>query len=176
MGRRAVGDFMAENRDRLVRFVRSRLSDAAHMDGEDLVQDVMLKMIENPSVTAPIADLSAYVFRALRNRIIDEYRRARPDMISMEGEKSGEDLYEILPDTKYEPRGSMERRMLRREIFEAIRSLPAEQRQVVVETELNGMAMAELARRTATPLGTLLSRKHRGIRKIRKRLEHLKEE
>ncbi|MGM0628708.1 MAG: RNA polymerase sigma factor, partial [Candidatus Fermentibacterota bacterium] len=128
------------------------------------------------SVTAPIADLSAYVFRALRNRIIDEYRRARPDMISMEGEQDGEDLYEILPDTKYEPRGSMERRMLRREIFEAIRSLPAEQRQVVVETELNGMSMAELARRTSTPLGTIFSRTHWGIRNIRKRLEHLKEE
>lgn len=176
MGGRALAEFMAENRDRLVRFVRSRLSDAAHIDGEDLVQDVMLKIIENPSVTAPIADLSAYVFRALRNRIIDEYRRAGPDMTSMEGEEGDKGLYDTLPDTKYEPRGSEERRILRREIFEAISSLSAEQRQVVVETELNGMAMAELARRTSTPLGTLLSRKHRGMKKIRKRLEHLKEE
>ncbi|MCK5785562.1 MAG: RNA polymerase sigma factor [Candidatus Sabulitectum sp.] len=176
-GKTSLAEFWERNHKKLVNFVRTRLDDAAHMDSEDIVQDVILNLLDRPDLTKPVTDLTAYIFRALRNRIIDEYRKPDSRIQSLD-EHNHEQLclYDMIPDLKYEPQDSYAREQLRNHIYTAISNLPGEQKQVIIETEFNEVSFKELEKQLNIPIGTLLARKHRGLKTIKKQLEHIKEE
>jgi RNA polymerase sigma factor (sigma-70 family) len=171
-GKTSLAEFITRNNRSLVNFVRTKLSDTSHRDSEDIVQDVILGLLNRPDITYPILNMSAYVFSALKNRIVDEYRKPRNTVLSLDEINSeSQSLYDILPDLKFEPRGSYAREKLAEEINEAINSLPEAQQEVIIETELNGISFKELSRRNGTPVGTLLARKHRGLTEVKKKLK-----
>jgi RNA polymerase sigma-70 factor (ECF subfamily) len=155
-----IADFLSTEWNRLVGYVRSWIEDSAERDAEDIVQDVLASLFEKADVTAPIADLSAYVYRSLRNRIVDAYRRPKRTTA----------LDEPVLDTRYEASGQVERQEDRDRLFEAIDSLVPAQRSVLVATELEGRSFRELSEEWDVPIGTLLARKHRAIHALRKAL------
>jgi RNA polymerase sigma factor (sigma-70 family) len=155
----------------LVRNVRGWLSDASEWDAEDVVQDVAESLFEIADLTAPIRDLSAYVYRALRNRVVDLYRSRRRETAI-----DPESLLAALGDERGEAGNALERREVRERIFDAIEALPAEQRSVFLATELEGMKFRELALSWHVPIGTLLARKHRAVEALRAALTPLREE
>jgi RNA polymerase sigma factor (sigma-70 family) len=165
-------DFAGREWNRLVAFVRSWLADSADRDAEDIVQDVLVGMYERADVTAPIADLSAYVYRALRNRVVDAYRvrRRTVSLDAEDGPPLGRSLHDVLEDRRFEAAAETEKAELRRRLFAALDGLPPEKRAVVVATELEGRSYAELAEEWDEPIGTLLARKHRAMRSLRKEL------
>lgn len=177
MGRKALAEFIEANYTRMVHFVRSKLADKSSIDSEDIVQDVMVSLVDGLAITDPIVNISAYVFRALKNRIVDEYRKPKRYTHSLDEEQENQlSLYDVLPDLKYEPEGSYKREILHEEIRQAIASLPESQQEAIIETEFNGLSIRELAGRTGTPQGTILARKHRGLRAIQDNFNHIKEE
>jgi RNA polymerase sigma-70 factor (ECF subfamily) len=166
--------FWERNYHSLVTFVRGRLDDAAHMDGEDIVQDVVLKLLDRPELIRPVKDLTGYIFRALRNRIVDEYRKPCFQTMSLDEERLNNlSLHDIIPDMSYEPEDSYAKEQMRNQIYEAIDSLPLDQKLVIIETEFNGISFRELGKRLQTPVGTLLARKHRGLKTIHRELKHI---
>jgi len=172
----ALAEFFHCNYNRLVSYVKGMIDDSARRSGEDIVQDVMLSILESQDIVAPIADLSAYIFRSLRNRIIDHYRSPEKETVSLDMENEDSlNLFDILPDRKYNPEDSYHRRDRHRLIFKLIRELPAAQIEVIVETEFNGRTFKELSLLWNVPVGTLLARKHRGIRTIRDRFKTVQE-
>ncbi len=176
-GKRSLAEFWEKNHHKLVNFVRTKLDDASHMDSEDIVQDVILNLLDRPDLMKPIANLTAYVFRALRNKIIDEYRKPANRTESLdEPDRNELSLYDIIPDLKYEPQNAYSREQLRNQIYAAISNLPQQQKQVIMETEFNEVSFKELEKQLNIPMGTLLARKHRGLKTIKKQLDHLKEE
>jgi RNA polymerase sigma factor (sigma-70 family) len=158
--KKRIAGFIAAEWTRLVGYVRAWIADSADRDAEDVVQDVIESLFEKADVTAPVADLSAYLYRSLRNRVIDLYRRP----------KRTADMPEELSDLRYEASGDFDREEARTELFAAIDELPPAQREVLVATELEGRSFKELAEEWNTPLGTLLARKHRAIRALRETL------
>ncbi len=176
-GKTSIAVFWENNHHKLVNFVKTKLADASHMDSEDIVQDVILSMLNRPDMIKPISNLTAYVFRALKNKIIDEYRKPQNLTKSLD-ELNGNNLslYDIIPDLKYEPQKSYAKDQLRNQIYAAINNLPLEQKQVIVETEFNEVSFKELGKQLNIPIGTLLARKHRGLKAIQKELKHIKEE
>ena len=158
--KKRIAGFIAAEWTRLVGYVRAWIADSADRDAEDVVQDVIESLFEKADVTAPIADLSAYLYRSLRNRVIDLYRRP----------KRAAEMPEELSDLRYEASGDFDREVARTELFAAIDELPPAQREVLVATELEGRSFKELAEEWNTPLGTLLARKHRAIRALRETL------
>ena len=144
----------------MVSYVRAWISDTADRDAEDVVQDVIERMFERADVTEPVADLSAYLYRSLRNRVIDLYRKP----------KRAAELPEDLSDIRFEAAAEMDREEARETLFEAIDELPPAQREVLVATELEGRSFKELAEEWKTPIGTLLARKHRAVRALRETL------
>jgi len=149
--------------------VRSWLADTSERDAEDVVQDVAVSLFESADLTAPIRDLSAYVYRALRNRVVDLYRSRRRAALR-------DPLPEELADGRAEVPAVVAGQDLRRSLFEAIDRLPEAQRAVFLATELEGSSFRELAERWGVPIGTLLARKHRAVKALRSALGHLKEE
>jgi RNA polymerase sigma factor (sigma-70 family) len=148
---------------RMVRFVRSQIDDAAERDAEDVVQDVMLNLFEHSDFIAPIENLTAYVFQSLRNRIIDLLRKRRK-MNSL-----SDVIHDVQQDTLYE----VEKREIMDRIFFAMESLDESSRAVIVATELEGFTFQELSDQWNVPLGTLLARKSRALKKLRAKLTGL---
>ena len=176
-GKISLAEFLEGNHHKLVNFVRTKLDDVSHMDSEDIVQDVILNILDRPDITAPITNLTAYIFRALKNRIIDEYRRPSNRTQSLDEANIEElTLYDIIPDFKYEPEDSYKRDQLREQIYAAISDLPSKEQEVIVETEFNKISFKELSTKLQIPVGTLLARKHRGLKTIQKQLKHIEEE
>jgi RNA polymerase sigma factor (sigma-70 family) len=161
-----ISELIAREWGRLVGFVRSWIADTAEREAEDIVQDVLAGLFERADVTRPIANLTAYLYRSLRNRVVDEYRsrRGKPG-------RESRDLIETIVDPRSEVTGALEQAESRDQLFAALDRLPREQRDVVFATSLEGRGYREISEETGIPIGTLLARKHRAIRSLRKALE-----
>jgi len=171
-GFKKIARFFESERSRLIAFVRRRLDDAAGLDSEDIVQEVALNLFSMADVSAPIENLSAYVYQALRNRIIDAIRR-RKNVVSLDRDMPGESsrtLKDLLPDSRTCLETEMERRQLISCIEKAMRSLGDRERAVIIETEFHDRSFKDLAVAWDVPLGTLLSQKSRALDKIKKHL------
>ena len=141
-------------------YVRAWIADSADRDAEDVVQDVIEGLFERADETDPVTDISAYLYRSLRNRVIDLYRRPKRT-----AELTGE-----LADLRYEASDDLDREEAREELFAAIDELPPAQREVLVATELEGRSFKELAAEWNVPIGTLLARKSRAVASLRETL------
>jgi RNA polymerase sigma factor (sigma-70 family) len=156
---------------RLVLFVRGLIDDAADRDAEDIVQEVAYRLFEKGD-SGPIEHLAAYVYQALRNRVVDTFRRRHPDA-SLDDPLSGDEelhLADIIPDQANDLQVSVERNDLYRKVVEIIGELPDHEQALIIATEIEGMSFAQLAEEWEVPIGTLLSRKSRIVKKIRNEL------
>jgi RNA polymerase sigma factor (sigma-70 family) len=139
------------------------IDDAGDRDAEDIVQDVMLSIFDKADVTIPIENLAAYVYRSLRNKVIDIFRK-REEILS---------LSDVIGDAKSDTEKVVERKELMDFVFRAIDSLPDVQRAVLIATEFEGWSFRELSEVWEIPIGTLLARKSRALQHIRKKLTGL---
>ena len=148
---------------RLGEFIRRRVDDQA--DAEDILQDVFYELIEAYRRMIPIEQVGAWLYRVARNRIIDRFRKKRP-----EGEPGAEDL---LPSREAGPEAAYARSVLEEEIEAALDELPAEQREVFVAHEFEGRSFKQLSEETGVSINTLLARKHYAVLYLRKRLREI---
>ena len=164
-----IAAFLGNEREKLVGYVRRFIDDTAERDGEDIVQDVILNIFNRADVTIPIENMAAYMYQALRNRIVD-YLRKKRDTVSIDQEftrTADLTLSDILPDPKADRFDEESRLEVRQNLFRALSILNDEQRAVVIETELEGRSFKALSEKWGVPVGTLLARKSRAIQKIR---------
>ena len=133
-----------------------------------------LSIFNQADITAPIENLSAYIYRALRNRVIDLLRKRKDRVISLDSEQISHtnlSLSALISDLRYNAENRLDKKQMRRRLYEAIDNLNDEDRAVVIETEFEKRTFKELSHQWGIPMGTLLARKHRALRKIRKLLE-----
>lgn len=171
--RATIAAYFREHYLALLAFVRSLVADTAARDGEDIVQDVALSILNRADVAVPIERLSAYVYRALRNRVIDELRGPSGEVLSLEADAapgSGLTLADVLSDLRDDPAALVEREETRQCLYQAIDALPTEQKAAIIATEIQGRPFRELAQAWGVPIGTLLARKARGLKAMRARL------
>jgi len=163
-------------RRNLFDFIRRRVR--TEEDAEDILQDVMYQLVASYSVTEPIEKLSAWLFRVARNRIIDWYRKKRPDPLPRDENNPGQplNLEDILYDSSMDPERLFERSVVWSELSDALDDLPEEQRDVFVMHELEGKSFKEMAEETGEPVNTLLSRKRYAVLALRARLQDLYDE
>jgi RNA polymerase sigma factor (sigma-70 family) len=159
---------------RLRNFIRRRVDDES--DAEDILQDVFYELIEAYRLMKPIEQAGAWLFRVARNRIIDRFRRKKPETFSgMETEaepESGESrsLEDLLPSPDAGPEAAYARGILLDELDAALDELPAEQRDVFIAHEFDGASFKEISAATGVSVNTLLSRKHHAAVHLRRRL------
>jgi RNA polymerase sigma factor (sigma-70 family) len=167
---------------RLRNFIRRRVSDES--DAEDILQDVFYELVEAYRLMRPVEQVGAWLFRVARNRIIDRFRKKKPEPFSaMRDPKCGDEgaspplsVEELLPSPDAGPEAAYARSILLEELDEAIDELPEEQREVFVANEIEGKSFKELAAQTGVGVNTLLSRKHHAVLYLRRRLKSIDEE
>ncbi|MEK6651063.1 MAG: RNA polymerase sigma factor [Bacteroidota bacterium] len=162
-----------QERKRLSDFIRRRVGNEA--DAEDILQDVLTQLVSSYSVTEPIEQVTAWLFRVARNRIIDWYRRKRPESLPAASNNANAplNLEDILFDPRQNPDRVYARSMVWTELADALDDLPEDQRQVFVWHELEGKSFKEMSEETGVPLNTLLSRKRYAVLHLRDRLQEL---
>jgi RNA polymerase sigma factor (sigma-70 family) len=172
-----IAEFFRAEYGKMQRFVAGLIDDEADRDVEDVIQDVMLNIFDMADVTRPIQNLSAYIYGALRNRVIDYLRKRRFD-VSIDapgGGGEGGSLADILSDARYDIAADFEKNEIRNGVLGAIDSLGEDERMILIMTEFEKRSFRELSDATGIPVGTLLSRKSRAIKKIRRELRVLVE-
>ena len=169
-----LSDVVRKEQGRLLGFIRRRVADP--LDAEDILQDVFHELAEANRLLVPIDHVTAWLFRVARNRIIDLFRRRRPERLSATGEDEGPSLEELLPSTEAGPEALNARRVLLEELALALDELPPEQRAVFLAHELEGKSFKEMAAETGVSINTLLSRKHYAVLHLRERLRDLYDE
>jgi RNA polymerase sigma factor (sigma-70 family) len=101
---------------------------------------------------------------------------ALPDASPTDAEGESLDLEELLPSDTAGPEAAYARAVLVEELDAALNELPAEQREVFVAHEIEGVSFKELAARSGVPINTLLSRKRYAVLHLRERLREIYEE
>lgn len=167
--------FAAENR-KLTGYVKKRISDIGDMDAEDIVGDVMLNLFKRADASLSIENLGAYVYRALRNKIIDHHRNSCRT-VSLQNclDENGEFKFiELLMDETASVSGAAERKEFMRRLSEAVSALEPKQQAVFIATEMHGISFKALSAQWNEPVGTLLSRKFRAVKTLQKMLKDYK--
>ena len=163
-------------RKRLLDFIRRRVRTTA--DAEDILADVFYQMVASYSVTEPIEKMTAWLLTVARNKIIDWYRKRKPESFRQQEDESALplNLEDILYDPGENPDVLYERSLLWTELADALEDLPDEQRDVFVMHELEGKSFKEIAEITGEPVNTLLSRKRYAVLYLREALQELYDE
>src|ERR1700733_626803 len=164
---------------RLRNFIRRRVADEA--DAEDILQDVFYELIEAYRLMKPIEQVGAWLYRVARNRIIDRFRKKKPEPLSADTVRENDEgdrlsLEELLPSPDAGPEAIYARSILLEELDEALDELPEEQREVFIAHEFEGTSFKELSAETGISINTLLSRKHHAVLYLRRRLQTIYDE
>ena len=164
-------------RTKLGNFIRRRVHDQG--DAEDILQDVFHEFVQAYRLPAPIEQVSAWLFRVARNRIIDRFRKRREQPLAEIADYSDDAEYRLdlaLPATDAGPEALYARSVLLEALQEALNELPADQRDVFVAHELEGRSFKELAAESGVGVNTLLARKRYAVLHLRVRLQAVYDE
>jgi RNA polymerase sigma factor (sigma-70 family) len=159
---------------RLMGFIRQRVNNDA--DAEDILQDVWYQLTATVD-TEPIEQVSSWLFRVARNKIIDRYRKKKPESLEetlrFENEDGEISFKEILLAENNNPETEYLRNLFCKELQDALDELPAEQRNVFVWNELEDIPFKKIAEQTGEQVNTLISRKRYAVLHLRERLQTL---
>ena len=147
-------------------------------DAEDLVQETMLRAYRAFDRFEAGTNLKAWLFRILTNAYINVYRKKQrePQKVSSE-EVEDFDLYQELknhdPEFTKSPETIVLDAVVDSDIIAALDELPEQFRLAVVLSDIEDFTYAEMAEIMEVPLGTVMSRLHRGRKALQKRLWEL---
>jgi len=177
-----AGDLAAtvlRERSKLGKFILRRVRDP--VDAEDLLQDVLQELVEAYRLPEPIEQMSAWLFRVARNRIIDRFRknRRRPAaQFDTDADEANQE-YQLdlaLPGLDQGPEALYARSRVLESLQRALDDLPPNQRDVFIEHEIEGSSFKEMARKSGTKVNTLLARKRSAVLHLRARLQPVYDE
>jgi len=133
-------------------------------EAQDLVQDVYLRAYRFFDQFEKGTNFKAWLFKILKNVYINKYRKqARlPKMVNI----SNAGMFTDLAKTKT-PENEIFDKLLDDDITSAVSSLPEEFRLAVILSDIQGFSYKETAEILGCPIGTVMSRLHRGRKLLR---------
>ncbi|MDJ0766212.1 MAG: sigma-70 family RNA polymerase sigma factor [Myxococcota bacterium] len=168
------GQALAAEMGHLERMARYYTSDA--VDAEDLIQDTVLLALRFSDSYQAGSNLRAWLQRVMRNRHVSILRRKNLESRVLKAE-----AYHAVPEWSI---GEMSRKTTRIKgrtdlstglsapLMRAIGRLRPEFREVLLICDVEGLSYADAAERVGRPIGTIMSRLHRGRRALRIQIGH----
>ncbi len=143
-------------------------------EAEDLVQDTLVKAVRGRASFEAGTNLKAWLLRILTNTFINRYRRGGlerdlfqgPDADSLHDGWVGASSLRAMRD----PESAALSPLVEAEVAKALSELPEDFRLAVVLSDVEDLTYKEIAEVMGCPVGTVMSRLHRGRKLLQKRL------
>lgn len=166
---KGLKSFISSEYRNLVSYVRKYFNEKYYnVSAEDIVQDVAVNLFSKLDIDGQLENIAGYVYRSIRNRITDLQRKKKKEIsfnkfVDDDGEEHyseniplEESMFNEIDDNKFYD-----------SIHKALDQLSPNQQMVFVATEIDGYTFEELSEELEIPIGTLLSWKHRGVKKLK---------
>ena len=138
---------------------------------EDGAQEVFLRLYTHLDAYEPQAKFTTFLYRIARNLWIDRVRagKVRGTSLSLEAPSFGDErtLGERIPGDSATPVENLSRLEREEALRRAIDRLPEEQKAVVTLSEIEGLKYQEISEILGVPVGTIKSRMHAAMEKLR---------
>ena len=178
----ATDEFEAEALRHLDALYRTALRmTRSEADAEDLVQETYIRAFRFREQFTLGTNMKAWLFRILTNTFINTYRRksAQPEVTDLEGVDEFS-LYRRMADDRAassspDPETELLKGVVDTEVTDALEELPEKFRTTVL-LDVEGFSYKEIAEMLGIPIGTVMSRLHRGRKFLQKRLYDLARE
>jgi len=144
-------------------------------EAEDLVQETYIRAFRFRAQFTPGTNLKAWLFRILTNTFINEYRRkaSRPETTELDDVDESilyRHMREVSPGSSSpDPEAEVIDNALSSEVKEALEALPEKFRTTLL-LDVEGFSYKEIAEMLEIPIGTVMSRLHRGRKILQRRL------
>jgi len=156
---KGLSEFLSKNYNSLLGYVSYLFRERYQAEeASDILQDVTETVLNKLNLGYVIEDFAGFFYRSLRNRAYDLLRKPQKnvnlDHVSLM-EEEGEESFSLPSDPQQQIR-----------LIQEIDKLNSLDQTIIYETEFNEITFAELSEQLNIPLGTLLSRKHRALKKL----------
>jgi RNA polymerase sigma-70 factor (ECF subfamily) len=143
-------------------------------DAEDLIQDTYLRAFRGFAGFKEGTNLKAWLYRILTNSFINTYRKRQREPQTVDGPDDIDEWYLFDRLGAQSVQGSAESEVLDRmpdeDVKRALESIPENFRMAVLLADVEGFSYKEIAEIMDVPIGTVMSRLHRGRKALEKAL------
>lgn len=141
---------------------------------EDLVQDTFVRALRFRDKFDPGTNLKAWLFRVMFNLFINQIRREKRGRQIKEGHEQSDMIQRMLPDEHLAPTAKPEEyffeKLFSDDVVRALSDLAPDFKMVVLLADVNGFSYKQISDILGIPVGTVMSRLHRGRRALREKL------
>lgn len=175
-----ISGWFSEYGSRLLRFVKSKINDLE--EAEDITQDVWYQLSRQDQVD-DIEQIGSWLFTVANNRVINFYKKKKNIPFSkLESAGINVEGNDELADADFSfnswaeenlPSEILESKEFWELLQKLLANLPAEQRDVFIENEMNDVSFREMSEKSGVSINTLLARKTYAVKKLRKEFEKI---
>jgi len=160
----SLGLIIEKYKTPLFAYIVSLVKDGAA--AEDIFQEVFLKIVKTPDCYKDTGSFKSWLFTVSRNKCMDYFRAAAGEKnVSLDAQEDDEaSLHDTVKSEEKEPLDLLINEDDGEAILNALKKLPAEQREVI--TLRQTMSFKEIAEQLDCPIGTVLARASRGYKKM----------
>lgn len=141
-------------------------------DSRDLTQDIFFRAYKSIRNFRGDSKFSVWLYRLASNACIDFLRRRKEELSLTVTDEDGEVREFEIPDARYSPETEFERQQLKEAVNRGLLRLPADQRQILIMRDINGLQYDAIGEILEIPEGTVKSRLHRARRNLAEILLH----
>lgn len=166
-----VADTVKKYSRQLLGYLKSKTKTL--QDAEDVLQEVWYQLSRLANIDE-LENVSAWLYSISKNKVTDLYRKKKPEYLenyTYENEDGDFDVKDILlKDETDDPELALLKELFWKELSAALEELPANQRIVFMENEMEDKTLQTIAVEQGENLKTIISRKGYAVKHLRKRL------
>ncbi len=162
--------FFKEESNALKSYIGSRIKASANKDPEDILQDVAYNLFAGADGYGPISNVASFVYRSIKNKVIDSMRKGRPPESS--GKENEVEKWAQSAELMYGETANRYSTEMLNALKESMGELNAPDFAIIMAIDIEGYTFREISEETGTPEGTLMSRRHRALSKLNKSLKN----
>ncbi|MBU2900358.1 RNA polymerase sigma factor [Maribacter dokdonensis] len=164
-----LNSFFEEEYSSIKRYIQSKIKQTSESDAEDIIQDVALRIFSRPIDALPIHNIGGYVYNAVKNKITDILRTKRT---RFDDQEQLEQLWTDFTYLFYDQSSNEYPTLIREKLKIAIEELKPVYRDIIIAVDFENYSYKEISMETGIPQGTLMSRRHRALSILLKKIEN----